>query len=131
MPLGTMIEIVASNLDKELTVLDISFAMYGFWGGVIVIGIVHRLFLHFWVHRCSSSASERSASDPVSTAYLWLRKHFLVRSLVPPYHRRALLWCTIPTRSKAFVVFAYWAISIILCSVNYRAFEGNLRFGPP
>ncbi|TFB00153.1 Ferric reductase transmembrane component 3 [Trichoderma ghanense] len=115
------------------------FAMYGFWGGVLLVGTLHRLAAHFLESRQlplptgpedtgSADSREKSRAGTKSLAYLYsqVRKRLTTPSVFPPYHRQLLFGCTIPTRIELFVVASYWVVSFVLCCVNYRAFEGNL-----
>ncbi|KAL7939228.1 hypothetical protein V8C35DRAFT_326351 [Trichoderma chlorosporum] len=115
------------------------FAMYGFWGGILIIGTLHRLITLFLESRLPPSSTdpedtgtadsrEKSATraQPFANLYSKIRKHFVIPSALPPYHRQLFFGCTIPTRMESFVVFSYWVINFVLCCVNYRGFTGNL-----
>jgi hypothetical protein len=113
--------------------------MYGFWGGVLVIGFLHRIITLINESRLSHSSTgpeDIGTADsrekpfkkngPVVLIYSWIRKNLITPSALSPYRRQSLFGCTIPTRIEVFIVFSYWAVSFVLCCVNYRAFKGNL-----
>lgn len=111
--------------------------MYGFWGGILVIGMLHRLVTHFRerrVLRTSIHVEDTGAADTrggTSTGFVhyfsaWVDKHLITPSAIPPFRRQPIFGFTIPKRLESTVIYVYWAISIILCSVNYRGFSGNL-----
>ncbi|KAL2066622.1 hypothetical protein VTL71DRAFT_2693 [Oculimacula yallundae] len=111
--------------------------VYGFWGGVLLIGIVIRIF-KFLIHkpqpdRPLDAAALESRSSPTSytTAqriWGWAQAKFILPPLIGTYHRRLLGTFTIPTRTQSFVVLAYWAWSIIICAVSYDIFSPNLYY---
>lgn len=113
--------------------------MYGFWGGVLVIGILHRLITLINESRPSPSSigpEDTGIADsrekpteknrPFVSMYSWIRKNLITPSALPPYRRQPLFGCTIPTRIEVFIVLSYWIVSLVLCCVNYRGFKGNL-----
>ncbi len=113
--------------------------MYGFWGGVLVIGMLHRFIAVLQERRLlipSTSAEDTGLADARATSarwpknirslYSWVNQHLVTPSAFSPYRRELLFGCTIPTRLESFVILSYWLISFILCCVNYRGFEGNL-----
>ncbi|KAL6904502.1 ferric reductase like transmembrane component domain-containing protein [Trichoderma evansii] len=114
------------------------FAMYGFWGGVLVIGALHRLITLISESRLSPSSTPEDIgladsrekptekNRPFASLYSWIRKHIITPSALPPYRRQLLFGCTIPTRIEGFIVLSYWVVSFVLCCVNYRGFKGNL-----
>lgn len=112
--------------------------MYGFWGGVLVIGALHRLITLINESRLSPSSTPEDTgladsrekptekNRPFVSLYSWIRTHIITPSALPPYRRQLLFGCTIPTRIETFIVLSYWVVSFVLCCVNYRGFEGNL-----
>ncbi|KAK1240457.1 hypothetical protein MKX07_004485 [Trichoderma sp. CBMAI-0711] len=114
-------------------------AMYGFWGIVLLFGTFHRLISHFLEGRVlpsstgpedtgSADSREKSSAGTKSLGHLYsrIRKGLTTPSVFPPYHQQLLFGCTIPTRLELFIVASYWIVSFVLCCVSYRAFEGNL-----
>lgn len=90
-------------------------ACYIYWAGILVIGIIYRMSQHFWENR-------RLPGRPwtfVRAAY-----HLLQAYLVVPIPRR-LFWFT-PTPINGIVLGLFWILNIVLSSVSYQTFEGNL-----
>ncbi|KAL7897248.1 ferric reductase like transmembrane component domain-containing protein [Trichoderma sp. SZMC 28014] len=126
--------------DYEARIHDAyGYALYGFWGGVLVIGFLHRIISLINESRLSSSSIDPentgradSREKPAGKSrlfvsmYSWIRKNLIIPSTLPPYRRQPLFGCTIPTRIEVFIVGSYWVVSFILCCVNYRGFNGNL-----
>ncbi|RFU79737.1 ferric-chelate reductase [Trichoderma arundinaceum] len=115
------------------------FAVYGFWGVILVIGTLHRLITYISERRLppsSTSPEDTGTADSrkkstakiqsITYLYSWISKNLSTPSALPPYRRQLLFGCTIPTRIELFVVLSYWVVSFVLCCVNYRVFEGNL-----
>ncbi|UKZ90577.1 uncharacterized protein TrAFT101_005587 [Trichoderma asperellum] len=124
---------------EHRTHIAYGFAMYGFWGGVLVIGALHRLITLINESRLSPSSTgpeDTGLADsrekpteknrPIASLYSWIRKHLITPSALPPYRSQLLFGCTIPTRIEAFIVLSYWIVNFVLCCVNYRGFKGNL-----
>ncbi|KAL7808709.1 ferric reductase NAD binding domain-containing protein [Trichoderma gracile] len=118
---------------------DYGYAMYGFWGIVLLFGTLHRLITHILESRVlpsstgpedtgSADSREKTGAGTKSLGHLYsrIRKGLTTPSVFPPYHRQLLFGCTIPTRLEFFIVASYWIVSFVLCCVNYRAFDGNL-----
>ncbi|KAL7926928.1 ferric reductase like transmembrane component domain-containing protein [Trichoderma austrokoningii] len=124
---------------EQRTHIVYGYAMYGFWGGVLVIGFLHRLITLVNESRLSSSSigpedtgiadsrkKQAQNSGLFVSMYSWIRKNLITPSALPPYRRQPLFGCTIPTRIEVFIVLSYWIVSFVLCCVNYRGFKGNL-----
>ena len=107
--------------------------MYGYWGCILVIGMISNLIITLTSWKSSRSRSDVAGGasrtialpPPVNAAWQWVRAHFVIPSALMTYHRRPLFAWQIPTRIEALVVIMYWIISLVLCCVNYNAFEGN------
>ena len=113
--------------------------MYGFWGAILIIGMLHRSIALLQERRLPfpptsledmglADDRKKSARWPhhISSLYSWISQQVVIPSAFSPYRRELLFGCTIPTRLESFVVLSYWIVSLILCCVNYRGFEGNL-----
>ena len=124
-------------LDWLLTISR--WATYGFWGGLLLIGIIHRLVTHFLQSRCLKATTDVEESqsigtkngrlDPTSlttTIYPWLRSNVIIPAAFGSHHNRPLLWSTIPTRMETVVVVCFWLMNFILCCVSYYIFSPNL-----
>ncbi|KAF2083679.1 hypothetical protein K490DRAFT_51054 [Saccharata proteae CBS 121410] len=97
------------------------FAMYGFWGGVLLLGILSRLMNVSKEKRLSCA----TLLSPVRYASHWVGANLIVPRAFGS-HGLKMDWATNPTRIEAVVVILYWALSIILCSVSYHSFTGDI-----
>lgn len=112
----------------------LSFAVYGFWGAVLVIGMIHRFITFLHERKMVPSSGDREGhgatrntkSSPIAAPYHWLRKHVITPSAIGSQKQESWMGCTIPTRMESFVIYSFWVISLVLCAVDYRAFTGNL-----
>jgi hypothetical protein len=107
--------------------------MYGFWGAILMIGIIANAYNAFWHSRSSrvTTDPEKSqvATQPSSqTGKLrhWVKANLIIPTVFGMYRRRLWYSFAVPTRIEALIIVSYWMISIILCSVNFKTFEGNL-----
>ncbi|KIX92196.1 uncharacterized protein Z520_12077 [Fonsecaea multimorphosa CBS 102226] len=120
-------------------------AMYGFWGGLLLIGILNRLSKHFYQSRHlktlddvegrkgpSSHEGPRSGViASVNSIHHWLRSNVIVPAAFGTHHNRPLFWTTIPTRMETIVVISFWLMTFILCCVGYHIFWPNLYYTEP
>ncbi|PNP51817.1 hypothetical protein THARTR1_07586 [Trichoderma harzianum] len=124
---------------EQRTHHNYGWAMYGFWGGILLIGTLRRLITHITESRLSPLSTDpedlgavdsrkKSAAGANSLTYMYsrIRKHLTIPSGLPPYHSQLLFGCTIPTRIESLVIISCWILNFVLCCVNYRGFEGNL-----
>lgn len=110
-------------------------ASYGFWGTILLVGMLIHGYESLIARQVSSSdiegspAVSRRKSSGISrslhAARFWVQKHLVIPSVLAPYRRQPLLWCSVPTRMEGFIVAAFWIISIVLGCVNYQVFVGN------
>lgn len=107
--------------------------MYGFWGGILLIGIITNAYNALWHSRSSreiSDSEESHVSVPLSSpsgkVAHWIDSNVTIPTVFGTHRRRLWFSFAIPTRIEALIIGSFWSISIILCSVNIRAFEGNL-----
>lgn len=117
-------------------------AIYAFWGGIILVGIIQRLWQVWSQSRFTHSAADTEGGSipsggrkvpastgllaPASRGYSWIHTNLVLPSSLGSYHQRLWWWCTIPTRMITLVVASFWILSLVLSCVNYRGFEGNL-----
>ncbi|QDS77776.1 hypothetical protein FKW77_005259 [Venturia effusa] len=111
------------------------YAMYGFWGGIILIGIITNAYNSLWHSRSARESrdpedSSSSAGREPSTGRIahWVQSSLSIPTLFGTHRRRLWFSFAVPTRLEALIIVSFWALSIILCSVNIRAFEGNLYY---
>ncbi|KAF2502862.1 hypothetical protein BU16DRAFT_554894 [Lophium mytilinum] len=114
------------------------FALYGFWGGILLLAMINQ-FINVVFHKRQSrvstdpehnaplqdSSSSKSLA-PIHTVNHWIRANIIVPAPFGSHHQRLYYWCAVPTRLEAIIVLSYWAINIIFSCLHYRAFIGNL-----
>lgn len=111
-------------------------AVYGFWGGILLMGIVNNLFTHFFHARRAAAPGDveehrakshsRSGSSVLGAAHHWIRTNLVIPAAFGSHHQRLLWWCTIPTRMETAIVVSFWILNLILCCVSYDVFWPNL-----
>lgn len=113
-------------------------AMYGFWGTILLVGMFQNLFHHLTNRGSVTPNSDiedggsqartnlNKTKSPIGSAYDWTRTHITMPGMIPDRHRQLTWGCTFPTRVDAFVIGSFWLVSFLLCCVNYDAFQGNL-----
>lgn len=109
--------------------------MYGFWGIVLLVGMLNRLFA-FIVSRSRSMtaedpegrASHRNRLRRLTSVRSWTRRHLLLPATFGYRHLQPLGWCTIPTRLQSILVAVFVALNVILCAVDYHALSRNLLY---
>lgn len=104
------------------------YAMYGFWGGIVLLGVIHKLWHQFHSARVApkptdserqTSAAGRPKFHLVDTMGHWIETNLITPPAFGTHHSRLLYWCTIPTRLEMIVVVAYWILSIVLAGAGY------------
>ncbi|EXJ60500.1 hypothetical protein A1O7_04653 [Cladophialophora yegresii CBS 114405] len=119
-------------------------AVYGFWGGLMLIGIINRIATHFFhsrrlrlrtdVEGSHSSMPQRGRSGPTTFAsaiHHWLRAHVIIPAAFGSHSTRPLLWSTIPTRMETIILVSFWVMTFILCCVSYYISWPNLYYTEP
>ena len=91
-------------------------ACYIFWAGILLFGILNRLFHQVWKNR-------RVTGQPWTSCQAVVR--FFQTHLVAPAPRQ-FLGLTLPTRIDAVILGLFWSLNTVLSCVSYPAFEGNL-----
>ncbi len=110
--------------------------MYGFWGIVVLVGMLNRLFTALVQRKMPRTFldTEASRTQPqvgkprLSGARRWIQRYITLPAALGYRHQQPLGWCTVPTRIQSLLVSAFVVINVILCSVTYRAFEGNVLY---
>jgi hypothetical protein len=109
--------------------------MYGFWGAILLIAMLSNMFNSLWNRRASRSVSDVEGSqgltasakrNPLITTAHWLRTNLIIPSVFGTKHRQLYYGFTVPTRMETIIIGLFWSISVILSSINFRTFEGNL-----
>ncbi|KAF2139154.1 uncharacterized protein K452DRAFT_328466 [Aplosporella prunicola CBS 121167] len=115
-------------------------AMYYFWASVVAIGMLFRLSALFKGIRKqggwklipdSEDGSSEDFPRKVKPGILSLPGTYLKRYITTPatfgYRcSQNIGWCTLPPRIQSLTVVVFIIINIVLCSVDYYAFPGNL-----
>ncbi|CAK7221776.1 hypothetical protein SBRCBS47491_004643 [Sporothrix bragantina] len=121
-----------------------SWGFLGFWGGIMVLGMLHKIatvVLAFFADRRLSSRrdaegagamaapSAPAAAGPLAKTWHLIRTWFIIPAGFAPfseYHQRYVYWHTIPRRLDLLIVSAFWITAIVLSFVRYDSFSGNL-----
>jgi hypothetical protein len=106
------------------------FALYGFWGAILLAGIIVNICKAASSLRASrySTDLEKSSTPQYLPSKVWqlIKKHLILPTVFGSHRRRLYYGFSIPTRIEGFVIFLYWTCSLILTAVNVKTFEGNL-----
>jgi ferric-chelate reductase len=113
--------------------------MYGFWGGILLIGIMNRLVTSFSksrrlkavhdIEEGRNSSAKHGGGLPgfiLRAAYAWIRSNLIVPAAFGSHHNRPVLWMTIPTRMETIIIVTFYVMNFILCCVGYKIFNPNL-----
>ena len=92
------------------------YVCYIFWAGILLFGILNRLFHHVWKNR-------RVTGQPWKSCQA-LSRLFQTHLVVPA--PRQFLGLTLPTRIDAVILGLFWLLNTVLSCVSYPTFEGNL-----
>ncbi|KIW82734.1 hypothetical protein Z517_01977 [Fonsecaea pedrosoi CBS 271.37] len=115
-------------------------AMYGFWGGILLIGIINRLITSFFqsrrlkamddVEEGQNSSVKRRDELPgfIKFVYDWIRANLIIPAAFGSHHSRPVLWMTIPTRMETIIIVTFYVMNFILCCVGYKIFNPNLYY---
>ncbi|KAF7158180.1 hypothetical protein CNMCM5623_002846 [Aspergillus felis] len=114
-----------------------TWALYGFWGGILLIGMLNNLLSTMVHYRLARQVidveGERSASKhgPLKVIHHWVKAKLIIPAAVGSHHQRLLGIVTLPTRLETIVVCCYWALNLILCAVSYEAKWPNTGYPIP
>ncbi|KAK6379383.1 hypothetical protein LTS17_006301 [Exophiala oligosperma] len=112
-------------------------AIYGFWGGLLLVGIINRFITHFTQSRHINVSSDLEGGEiskqsnsvtAISSIHHWFRAHIIIPATYGSYHSRPLLWSTIPTRMETIVVSCFYVMTFILCCVGYYIIYPNFYY---
>ncbi|KIW12012.1 hypothetical protein PV08_09286 [Exophiala spinifera] len=105
----------------------LSWVVYGFWGVILLIGIIRRLLHHLLSYRRAvlvrdlegrQRQSERSAPLFGGVQH-WIKANLITPAAVGSKHQRRSWFGTVPTRIEAIVVALFYLLVIGLCCVSY------------
>lgn len=111
--------------------------MYGFWGGLLLIGIINRIVSHFLNSRrmkdvadaegkATSTRKPLPGTATINSIHHWFRVNLIVPTAFGSHHSRPIFWSTIPTRIETVVVSAFYVMVFILCCCGYYIIEQNV-----
>ena len=108
--------------------------MYGFWGSILVIGIINNVINWYFSHSRnqgqpdveSSTHSQYLVPSIIDKSQEWVTKYLIVPFTFGNYHQRLIYGCKLPIRIVSIVIVMYWSLSLILCAVNIDTYMGNL-----
>ncbi|KAF2170434.1 hypothetical protein M409DRAFT_19255 [Zasmidium cellare ATCC 36951] len=109
---------------------NFAWALYGYWGLVILIGTSNRA-LQYLRHRRSQPRLDlikgesfgRQSDSPIARTGIWIRRH-MVLPLAFGNHRETPF--TVPTRVEGLLIALYVVMNFVFCFPGYHTFEGNL-----
>lgn len=105
-----------------LTIRATSWAMYGFWGLVALIGVGNRC-AEWLAMRRHTAGSYRADSKGLR---LWVRKILLLPATFGNHCQEPIGWCTIPPRLESVLLILYLVMNFIFMFPGYDFFVGNL-----
>ncbi|PYH78571.1 hypothetical protein BO82DRAFT_342131 [Aspergillus uvarum CBS 121591] len=117
--------------------LKIAWGIHGFWGSVILIGIISNFLTGLFYcrdagrsqdpekPRSQSRLRRLSPSNPISKVHQALNTHLILAPSLGTYHQRLLFGCKVPLRGQASVIFAFWALAVILACIRYDAYSDD------
>ena len=102
--------------------------MIGFWGAVLLLGILNRLLHLFvsWKWPVSTYRVRHQASTGTSRVFTKIHTLFRRFVIIPAFagyqHQQPLGWCTIPTRLQSLTIFTFVIYNLLVCAIGYKAF---------
>ncbi|KAL2353256.1 hypothetical protein BJ546DRAFT_116339 [Cryomyces antarcticus] len=101
------------------------YAFYGYWGGIILLGVLYSFIRGRQARRSLhvvSDSEDGRGSVPASKPGVdgWCRQVIATPSMIGHYHSRKLLGMTIPSRPEMLGVVGYWILAIVLVSIGYE-----------
>ncbi|KAI9730324.1 MAG: hypothetical protein M1818_008227 [Claussenomyces sp. TS43310] len=111
--------------------------MYIFWGIVVSVGMGGRILSFSGTIATSRVASDLEESSPTGSfkrlTYQqmmrnWYRRHVVLPANFNFYTLKPSKWYTVPPRIQSATIFSFVFINVVLCSINYHAFKGNMYY---
>ncbi|CZT15077.1 uncharacterized protein RCC_12099 [Ramularia collo-cygni] len=110
-----------------------TWALYGYWGLVIVVGMVNRI-VQFGRHRRSPQPDlirgkviERQSGSTIARAHRAVRRSLLMPLAFGNRDGKTPKWAAIPSRTEALLVATYVVMNIVFMFPGYDLVEGNLN----
>lgn len=111
-----------------------SWALYGYWGLVILVGMINR-GVQFARHRRSPQPDlirgkviARQEGSIVARTQRAVRRSLLMPLAFGNKHQESLKWASPPTRTEGLLIAVYVVMNIVFCFPGYHLFEGNLKY---
>ncbi|RAK80748.1 ferric reductase family protein [Aspergillus fijiensis CBS 313.89] len=117
--------------------LNIAWGIHGFWGSVILIGMISNFLTGVFYCRDAGQTQDPekprspsrlrrlSSSNPISKVYNALNTHLILALSPGTYHQRLLFGGKVPLRVQALVILAFWALGVILACMRYDAYSDD------
>lgn len=109
-----------------------AWALYGFWGLVISVGMITR-GVQYARHSRHPQPSlirgevlERQHGSMIARVGRGMRRNLLMPLLFGNGREKPLEWCSTPTRMEGLLVGLYVVMNIVFCFPGYTLVEGNL-----
>ncbi|RHZ65509.1 ferric reductase family protein [Aspergillus thermomutatus] len=112
-------------------------ALYGFWGGVLLMGMLNNILSTMFHYRLARQVvdveGEKIASHrgPLKAIHHWVKAKLIIPATMGSHHQRLFGIATVPTRLETIVVCCYWALNLILGAVSHEATWPNTGFPIP
>jgi hypothetical protein len=126
------------HLIRKCKLTYISFAPYGYWGGVVLLGTIWNIFqaglTKYFLptgpdpEKVRTQKRKAHILDPLIRGMSYFTTYLIIPPVFGSKHQVPTFFFIIPTRLEAIAVYGYWAVSIILSSVHILAFQGNLTY---
>jgi hypothetical protein len=112
--------------------------MFYFWGIVVSFGVCWRLAALIqgirhreWqpvpsVDSDIEGFAHPKGDDMGSRTYALLKRFIIIPATFGYHCSQNIGWCTIPPRIQSLTVFSFILLNILLCSISYRVFAGNI-----
>lgn len=111
---------------------NFTWALYGYWGLVIVVGIITRLVQSArhrrqpQINLIRGDVPERQHGFIISRMARGVRRNLLMPLAFGNKRQKPLDWCAPPTRIEGLLVALYVVMNIVFCFPGYHLVEGNL-----
>jgi hypothetical protein len=99
--------------------------MYGFWGLVIVVGLIDRCTELLAARRHATGRYQPGKSS----VPLWLRRRLLLPATFSGHCQESAGFGTIPPRVETILLIVYLVMNIVFLFPGYDLFDGNLWYG--
>lgn len=106
------------------------YAIYGFWGGIVLFGTLYRIWSLFRLRRSSRQVEDNEAQGRRASLAAKGHANIITPAAFGTHHSRLLYWCTIPTRVELTVIVAYWILTLILVAVGYKYIDYDEYIAP-